>query len=149
MSKIMRQMYAEARAAREGQAYPSDAHARVAQAAASSTLEGWSLRVADPVASARTTIAWWIEQVAQAGAQLRRSHAVVESLPSAWTSSATNVAIDPRFPLGTPLNRVAAKSPLRPITGRPNWFVDPRGVERYVEPKRATPFRESTSPQAS
>jgi hypothetical protein len=147
MSKIMRQMYAEARAARQGQAHQSDELARVAQAAASSTLEGWSLRVADPAASARTTIAWWIKQVARAGAQLRRSHALVDSLPSAWTSSGTNRAIDPRFPLGTPLNRVA-KSPLRPITGRPHWFVDPRGVERYIEPKRATLVREPAAAEA-
>jgi len=47
-------------------------------------------------------------------------------------------AIDPRFPLGVPLNRVA-KPPLRRIPGRPNWFVDSRGIERYIEPTRAPP----------
>jgi hypothetical protein len=47
-------------------------------------------------------------------------------------------AIDPRFPLGIPLNRVA-KPPLRRIPGRPNWFVDSRGIERYIEPTRAAP----------
>jgi len=46
-------------------------------------------------------------------------------------------AIDPRFPLGVPLNRVA-KPPLRRIPGRPNWFVDSRGIERYIEPTRQT-----------
>jgi len=46
-------------------------------------------------------------------------------------------AIDPRFPLGIPLNRVA-KPPLRRIPGRPNWFVDSRGIERYIEPTRQT-----------
>ena len=40
--------------------------------------------------------------------------------------------IDPRFPLGTPLNRPTAPS-MRPISGRPNWFIDSRGVEHYVE----------------
>ena len=57
-------------------------------------------------------------------------------------------AIDPRFPLGTPLNRVA-KSPLRPIPNRPNWFVDSRGVERYVEPTRSTLIREAPSREPS
>jgi len=46
-------------------------------------------------------------------------------------------AIDPRFPLGKPLNRPAPPS-LRPIAGRPNWFVDSRGVERYVERPRSS-----------
>lgn len=41
-------------------------------------------------------------------------------------------AIDPRFPLGRPVNR-PAPTLLRPISGRPNWFIDSRGVERYVE----------------
>jgi hypothetical protein len=90
MSKIMRLMYAEARAAREAAANPSEHRMRDAQTAA----------------------------------------------PREWTRSSMN-AIDPRFPLGTPLNR-PAKSPLRPIQGRTNWFVDLMGVERYVEPKRPT-----------
>jgi hypothetical protein len=57
-------------------------------------------------------------------------------------------AIDPRFPLGIPLNRVA-RPPLRPIPGRPNWFVDSRGVERYVEPTRAMLIRGPASRLAS
>lgn len=48
-------------------------------------------------------------------------------------------AVDPRYPLGKPLNRPAPPSSLRPISGRPHWFVDARGVERYVErPTRPT-----------
>jgi hypothetical protein len=37
-----------------------------------------------------------------------------------------------RFPLGTPINRPAPQ-PLRPIPGRPNWYIDSHGVERYLE----------------
>jgi len=80
MSKIMRQMYAEARAAREAKTNPGDKRTRVAQTAASSTLEWWSLPVSNPTASARTTIEWWINQVAKTRERLRRCDAVVESL---------------------------------------------------------------------
>jgi hypothetical protein len=47
-----------------------------------------------------------------------------------------------RFPLGAPVNR-PAKPALRPVAGRPNWFVDSRGVEHYIElPSRpATPSK--------
>lgn len=48
--------------------------------------------------------------------------------------------IDPRYPLGRPLNRPATPS-LRPISGRPNWFVDARGVERYLERPAQQPGR--------
>ena len=44
-------------------------------------------------------------------------------------------ATDPRFPLGKPLNRSIEPS-MRPIPGRPNWYVDVRGVEHYVETHR-------------
>lgn len=40
-----------------------------------------------------------------------------------------------RFPLGVPVNRPATTNPLRPVPGRPNWWVDAKGVERYIEPK--------------
>lgn len=43
-------------------------------------------------------------------------------------------AIDP-FPFGVPVNRQKPKS-MTPVTGRPNWFRDKDGVERYVEPPR-------------
>lgn len=52
-------------------------------------------------------------------------------------------AITPSFPLGIPLNRPAEAS-LRPIPGRPNWFVDSHGVEHYVEPARPTIPRQPT-----
>jgi len=146
MSKIMRETYAEALAAREAKANPSDKRARDAQSAASSRLEVWSLPVSNPVASAGTTIDWWIKQVAEAAAHFPRSDALVESLLASTSSGVT--AIDPRFPLGAPLNR-AAKPPLRSIPGRPNWFVDSRGAERYIEPARSTLLRRPVSREPS
>ena len=78
MSKIMRQVYAEARAAREAKANPVDRRTQHAQSVASSRLEGWSLPVPNPTASGTTTIQWWIDQVAQAGKRLRSRSAAVE-----------------------------------------------------------------------
>ena len=78
MSKIMRQMYAEARAAREAKANPGDHRARAVRTAATFRLRWWSLPVSDPVASARTTIAWWVNKIARMGEHLRRRDADVE-----------------------------------------------------------------------
>lgn len=39
------------------------------------------------------------------------------------------------YPLGRPLNRDPdAKPKAHPIEGRPNWWRDPDGRERYIEP---------------
>jgi hypothetical protein len=40
-----------------------------------------------------------------------------------------------RFPLGEPTNR-EKPSELTPIHGRPNWLLDRKGREVYVEPPR-------------
>lgn len=42
---------------------------------------------------------------------------------------------DERFPLGDPVNRKPEQG-LTPIAGRPGWFVDRKGNEKYVEPPR-------------
>jgi len=74
MSKIMRPMYAEARAAREAAANPSGRRIDDTQtpvpnpvALARSTIEWWTVPVPNPVASARSTIEWWTTQIAKAG----------------------------------------------------------------------------------
>ena len=84
MSKIMRQLYVEARAAREAKANPGDHRTRHAQPAAnatltSSTLKWWSLPVPNPIASAKVTIEWWMNGGAETRERLRR-RAVVEPL---------------------------------------------------------------------
>jgi len=56
MSKIMRPMYAEARAAREAAANPSGRR-----------IDDTQTPVPNPVASARSTIEWWTTQIAKAG----------------------------------------------------------------------------------
>lgn len=81
MSKIMRQMYAEARAAREAKTNPGDHRTQAAPTAASFTLRWWSLPVSNPVESARTTTEWWLNKIATTGERLRRRDAVVEALP--------------------------------------------------------------------
>lgn len=64
---------------------------------------------------------------------VRSLHArAAPATPRHGSTLTTMATIDPRYPLGIPLNRPAAPS-LRPISGRPNWFVDSRGVERYLE----------------
>ena len=82
MSKIMRQMYADARVAREAKANPGDHRTRAARTAASFKLRWWSLPVSNPVESARTTIEWWLKKIAKKGERLRRRDAVVEPLPA-------------------------------------------------------------------
>ena len=82
MSKIMRQMYAEARAAREVKANPGDRRTQAARTATSFTLRWWSLPVSNPVASARTTIEWWLNKIATTGERLRRRDALVEPPPA-------------------------------------------------------------------
>ena len=52
---------------------------------------------------------------------------------------------NPRFPLGVPVNRATGSPSLRPIPGRPNWYVDARGVEHYVEPGAPLPGPASAS----
>jgi hypothetical protein len=81
MSKIMRLMYAEARAAREAAANPSghrnhDMQAPVPNpvAFARSTIEWWTIPVLNPVASARSTIEWWTSHIAKAERFRQGSH---------------------------------------------------------------------------
>ena len=76
MSKIMRLMYAEARAAREAAANPSGHRIRDMQtpvpnpvAFARSTIEWWTIPVPNPI-SARSTIEWWTTQIAKGGRAL-------------------------------------------------------------------------------
>jgi hypothetical protein len=82
MSKIMRQMYAEARAAREAKANPGDHRTPDAQTAANFALGWWSLPVSNPIATARMTIEWWINKVAETRRRLRGRDSVVEPLPA-------------------------------------------------------------------
>lgn len=68
-----------------------------------------------------------------------------DSLPSAAVNARMPMnAADSRFPLGKPINR-RTPQPLRPIPGRPNWFVDSRGIERYLE----VPATQVKSPRPS
>ena len=70
MSKIMRQMYAEARAAREA---PANANAprghdmqmafRTPVTVKASRLACWALPVSNPAASARSTLQWWATRI--------------------------------------------------------------------------------------
>ena len=70
MSKIMRAIYAEARAAREAAANPNVRRIRAAQTPASFRLGQWSLALSNPMASARSTIEWWTTRIAQAQGRL-------------------------------------------------------------------------------
>lgn len=45
---------------------------------------------------------------------------------------------DPRFPLGTPINRKRVPAWVR-VAGRPNWWRDPDGVEHFVDPDGFVP----------
>jgi hypothetical protein len=49
---------------------------------------------------------------------------------------------DVRFPLGAPLNRPLEPA-LRPIAGRPDWFIDSRGKEYYIEHSANLPTRQA------
>jgi hypothetical protein len=89
MSKIMRQMYAEARASREAKTNPGGDRTRAARTAASFTLRWWSLPVPNPVASARTTIEWWLNKIATTGERLRRRDAPVGPLSARGSRVAT------------------------------------------------------------
>ena len=80
MSKIMRLMYAEARAVREAAANPSGHRIHDMQnpvpnpvAFARSTIKWWTIPVPNPVASARSTIQWWTTQFAKAGERSRQA----------------------------------------------------------------------------
>jgi hypothetical protein len=70
MSKIMRHMYAEARAAREAAARAKAPRVRGSQLALRnpvalkmSGFACWALPVSDPVASARSTLHWWATRI--------------------------------------------------------------------------------------
>jgi len=89
MSKIMRQIYAEARAAREAKTNPGAHRTRARETAASFTLKWWSLSLSSPVASARTTIEWWLNKIATTGERLRRRDARVGPLPARGSRVAT------------------------------------------------------------
>lgn len=41
-----------------------------------------------------------------------------------------------KFPFGIPCNRPQPKAELAPVPGRPGWWRDRAGVERYIEPPR-------------
>ena len=43
---------------------------------------------------------------------------------------------EPNYPLGAPINRAPPGQGLTPIAGRPNWFRDRHGAERYIEPPK-------------
>jgi len=73
MSKIMRQMYAEARAARVAAASVNAPRVQDMQLALrnpvtpkTSRLACWSLPVSNPAASARATLQWWATQIGMA-----------------------------------------------------------------------------------
>jgi hypothetical protein len=70
MSKIMRQMYAEARAAREAGANANAPLVHELQVALrnqvtlkTSRLACWALPVSNPAASARSTLHWWATRI--------------------------------------------------------------------------------------
>ena len=42
------------------------------------------------------------------------------------------------YPLGKPLDR-KEWNPLTPIPGRPNWWQDHKGNEKYIEPPKPVP----------
>jgi hypothetical protein len=70
MSKIMRQMYAEARAAREAAANANAPGANDMRPALrnpmtpkTSRLACWALPVSNPAASARSTLQWWVTRI--------------------------------------------------------------------------------------
>jgi hypothetical protein len=70
MSKIMRQMYAEARVAREAAASAKAPRVRDMQlslrnpvALNMSRLACWALPVSNPAASARSTLHWWATRI--------------------------------------------------------------------------------------
>jgi hypothetical protein len=70
MSKIMRQMYAEARAAREAAANANARRVHDMQMALrtpvtvkASRLACWALPVSNPAASARSTLQWWATRI--------------------------------------------------------------------------------------
>jgi hypothetical protein len=72
VSKIMRRMYAEARAAREAVSGPGGSRIcggrpPVPSSPASGKLmiDRWTLPVPEPVAMARSTIEWWTVQLAE------------------------------------------------------------------------------------
>ena len=74
MSKIMRQMYAEARAAREAVSGPGGSRVCGTRlpvpdplASAKLMIDRWTLPVPEPVARARSTIEWWTVQLAKKG----------------------------------------------------------------------------------
>lgn len=67
MSKIMRLMYAEARAAREAATNRTEDRVHDRRAPASSKIQWWTLPVSNPVESATTTIQWWTTQIAKVG----------------------------------------------------------------------------------
>jgi len=73
MSKIMRQMYAEARAAREAAANANAPRVHDMQMALrtpvtvkTSRLACWALPVSNPAASARSTLLWWATRIDKA-----------------------------------------------------------------------------------
>jgi hypothetical protein len=73
MSKIMRQLYAEARAAREAAAnanahgvHDTPSASRNPVAPKMSRLVGWALPVSSPAASARSTLQWWTARIDRA-----------------------------------------------------------------------------------
>ena len=73
MSRIMRQMYAEARAAREAVSASGGARIGGTRLAVTDPLapklmiDRWTLPVPEPVARARSTIEWWTVQLAKNG----------------------------------------------------------------------------------
>jgi hypothetical protein len=86
MSKIMRQIYAEARAAREAAAKPiatPSVSMPIADAVTSATIEPWSIPLPNPVKSAHSTIEWWTTQYERAGQDI---HAITSARHEASTT---------------------------------------------------------------
>jgi hypothetical protein len=40
----------------------------------------------------------------------------------------------PYFPLGPPTNRKEPEPALHPAVGRPDWWIDGKGLDRYIVP---------------
>jgi hypothetical protein len=82
MSKIMRQLYAEARAAREAAAnanaprlHDTQQALRNPVALEASRLACWALPVSNPAASARSTLQWWATRIDKARERLTNDDA--------------------------------------------------------------------------
>ena len=65
---------------------------------------------------------------------------VLVELPAVDPVPVDPPVFDPRYPLGTPVATavIPPSKRLRPIAGRPNWFLNAHDQAVYVEPPVAT-----------